>query len=394
MAAHKYHKFGLKGLLFVLLLILMFTMIFKNVTRHQGKSQKEVKVGKNMDRWQESFMKQIRQEIEITPIIENMERVQISWQRTKKAEKGLVILLHGCSHDGTHWFSLPEERRIVRVLLHHGLSVIAFTSQDTNSGCWDGSSIGQSNRDIQRVTPTLQKFCEREYSEYYTQETLSMCPPLFSIGASSGGSFSSILSRALPIVANIVQISTGDYKALLTEPKSLKPQRVSSFDPKILESEENIYPVPPTAFLYMVNDHNWASESVIGHVVQKIIASANKLGPNLHRQNAVIMFEAAMLPITKMWLKDRVDNVSKETSEQFYHECVTEGFIDGDGLLKEDPRSSTASRVLLRNAIYEKEISRGALEEQLNVAYAHHELTSEHIYQITTWMLEMLESKP
>ena len=50
--------------------------------------------------------------------------VELVWQRPPYAEKGLVLLAHGCNHQATdfwpsgpgggRWLGLPEELRVVR----------------------------------------------------------------------------------------------------------------------------------------------------------------------------------------------------------------------------------------------------------------------------------------
>ncbi|KAL7439053.1 hypothetical protein ACHAXH_003819 [Discostella pseudostelligera] len=115
---------------------------------------------------------------------------------TTTTKKGLVLLLHACTHSALKFFSpspstcpdcvgLSEELRIVRLLLEHGYEVVAVTSANRKSGCW---SI---EHDLHRITTVLHHDLFRNYTIRDT---------MYAIGASSGGKMASELA-----VRNIVR---------------------------------------------------------------------------------------------------------------------------------------------------------------------------------------------
>ena len=57
----------------------------------------------------------------------------------------VLLLFHGCTHQGLDWFTFPEERIVVQAALRLGFGVAAFTSADRWSGCWDNSFPPKEN---------------------------------------------------------------------------------------------------------------------------------------------------------------------------------------------------------------------------------------------------------
>mmetsp|Transcript_17072 Transcript_17072/g.30463 ORF Transcript_17072/g.30463 Transcript_17072/m.30463 type:complete len:404 (-) Transcript_17072:1310-2521(-) len=128
--------------------------------------------------------------------------------------RGLLIAIHGCSHGGWDWFRLPEEMRIVRLALAAQFAVFAPSSSSAKgSGCWMGSEPS-SNKDISRVSGAVEDLIGREPSFRNL--------PMFAIGASSGGTFVSILAKALPLKLIVIQVAYGQAQALRDLPESLQ----------------------------------------------------------------------------------------------------------------------------------------------------------------------------
>lgn len=343
-------------------------------------------------------------------------------------EKGLVLLFHGCTHEAQHWFMLPEERRIVRFFLASGYSVLAFSSLDRSSGCWDNqwpirSSI--QNADAQRVIAALSAWLLREYTAAGQRY-----PALFTMGASSGGTFTSIISRTLPIIAQVIQISTGHDAALLTV--STKPilslpsaQQISAdtFTASVLTATDTLYPVPPTMFLHMSKDMHWASLSAINSMKNRMKEKGKKLGLRMSRTDSISNIHLTPPALTKSFLAERIDafypalsssaasaaasvsvsassSASSASSDSFFRACHLDGFIDRYGYLNDNPRNSGMLTYLQEKylqATTESEHSEPGLgslikahyaeiEEELNVLWGEHELTSAQIEEVTWWM--------
>ena len=81
-----------------------------------------------------------------------------------KPSKGIVLLLHACSHSALKFFTsspnckscigLSEELRIVRLVIQYGYTPIAVSSINRVNGCW-------SNKDIPRIQAVLNYWSEQ-----------------------------------------------------------------------------------------------------------------------------------------------------------------------------------------------------------------------------------------
>lgn len=112
--------------------------------------------------------------------------------------RGIVLLLHACSHSAYKFFSpsphcqncvgLSEELRIARLVLQQGYIPIAVTSYNRKSGCW-------SPKDIPRIEAALQHF--GQYDDEYT---------VYAMGASSGGAFAVELLKKRIVKGALVMV--------------------------------------------------------------------------------------------------------------------------------------------------------------------------------------------
>ncbi len=189
---------------------------------------------------------------------------EIEWQlAVPEAERGLVLLFHGCSHGASDWLHLPEERAIVSKLLGSGYSVLAFSSVDRQSRCWsaawplDEVEKVTSNPDVDSVLGALAVWLKREGKQQL---------PIFAQGASSGGTFVTVISRAMYLRGIVVMISPG-HPLAIEQPPTWDParhaQRVSDsasagmpeLNPASLSSPETLFNFPSSiSFLYMTGD--------------------------------------------------------------------------------------------------------------------------------------------
>ena len=304
-----------------------------------------------------------------------------------EAEKGLVLLLHGCTHDGSDWFTLPEERRIVRLLLASGYSAISFTSVDRDSGCWD-NRWSADNVDVQRVIAALQVFIAAHYTD-------GNHPPLFIMGASSGGTFASILSRTIPTTAQCIIVSPGSDKALLTPSTHSAAQPYTEWSSAVLGSSDRLYSVPPTAWLYMVKDVHWASSQKIASLRDSILEKGKSLGHRIATSSqGTLLLPVKQHPLTKSYMAERLDGWSTQLAALFYKLAHREGFVDRYDYLIDSPRHSGMTQYMVE--LLEGEggeevggVVRGAVAgvgEELAVLWGEHEMTSEHMDEVVLWM--------
>jgi len=149
----------------------------------------------------------------------------------------LLLIFHGCNHSPYDWFHTIERQRIIGAAIDLGYGCIAFQATDQKSRCWSTDAQISKNPDVQMVLQGLEQF----YEEYPKLESL----PRFIFGSSSGGMFSSVFSinQRYKIEGQILFISI--------------------MVPEILETyvEEKSY--PPTAWIYMSRDIEFASEDRI-----------------------------------------------------------------------------------------------------------------------------------
>ena len=113
-----------------------------------------------------------------------------------KKTKGIVLLLHACSHNALKFFApsstcpdcvgLSEEMRLARIVLERGYIALAVTAGSKN-GCWGGSN------DIQGIKIVMKGFLNHWLSIPHEDHTNGVTieidehPIVYAIGASSGG---------------------------------------------------------------------------------------------------------------------------------------------------------------------------------------------------------------
>ena len=138
--------------------------------------------------------------------------------------KGVILLLHACTHSAMKFFShhptkcplcvgLSEEIRITRLCLKRGYAVLAVSCSETKTGCWYDS-------DMSRLNVAMENFIKFEIlggnDNPFEQNLDKNIHPMkhiknnfIAIGASSGGSMAAkavidgVVSSALVMVMGI-----------------------------------------------------------------------------------------------------------------------------------------------------------------------------------------------
>lgn len=174
--------------------------------------------------------------------------------------------------------------------------------------------------------------------------------PLYALGASSGGYFVSILAHAIQFNALAIMIASGVSVAFTTP----------------LESGIKY---PPSLFVHMPKDKGTAMG------VKRAIEELGQL------QVAAIGLPCREIPITRHYFSNRIPGINENLSEVLHGVFVGSGDVTIEGYLKQDGRrmawyEQVANRTTLVNytqIIFDNEMS---IEEELNLAYAYHEMTS------------------
>jgi hypothetical protein len=314
--------------------------------------------------------------------------VQYFYQIPNVVVVGTVLLFHGCNHDGIDWFELPEEKRIVKYLLQTGFVVVSVSSDDrTESKCWDTYDDGSGSIDVDRIVATIPiLFKEMEQKHNVTLTDL----PLYGIGASSGGDFVSVLQNHLKFHGINVMISPGSQRAwmaLMKEADDDRGRNRTSTSP------------PPIriAFVYMPNDTRWASEQRITYNVREYLSNI-----------PVQTYRCGPVPVTTNLLVERIEGLSTESANIVIRGLVRLNIIgviseepnksdgnndddDGGAVLMEDPRRvwDQIEQILVNDVHAEPSLLMiESIREVLNVAYAYHELTSEHVGKVVQFWLD------
>lgn len=120
--------------------------------------------------------------------------------------KGIVLLLHACTHNAYKFFSqsvdctdcvgLSEELQISRWVLDQGYVAMAVTCFDDKSGCW-GDAV-----DLRRIQLVLDNFVRKTHPDLFDVPS----PRVFAVGASSGGAMAARLLVGGVVEAALVMV--------------------------------------------------------------------------------------------------------------------------------------------------------------------------------------------
>eukprot|EP00579_Thalassiosira_antarctica_P029014 CAMPEP_0202021278 /NCGR_PEP_ID=MMETSP0905-20130828/46522_1 /ASSEMBLY_ACC=CAM_ASM_000554 /TAXON_ID=420261 /ORGANISM="Thalassiosira antarctica, Strain CCMP982" /LENGTH=343 /DNA_ID=CAMNT_0048583103 /DNA_START=108 /DNA_END=1136 /DNA_ORIENTATION=- len=161
-------------------------------------------------------------ELQISSPVSNEDPIQIVYTNNTTtaiitSSKGLVLLLHACSHSALKFFSpspstcpncvgLSEELRIVRLVIEQGYTPVAVSSINRQNGCW-------STRDVPRIEAVL----KHDLFQKYQHDGKG----IFGIGASSGGAFAAELATRKIVqgaLVMVMQLSSDVVNKLRTSP--------------------------------------------------------------------------------------------------------------------------------------------------------------------------------
>lgn len=172
------------------------------------------------------------------------DRASFTWLGSKPGKRlaGLLLLFHGCKGSDRKWFATPEGQRIVGEAQSVGLVTLAFRAHSVAAAaaadgkqCWlDFAPVRRRNVDLVAVRASLSAFVAQHHLQAL---------PRFALGASSGGSFVSLLARYERLDAVAIMIAPG-------VPAFVNPQLGAVFPDRV-------------CFIYMVEDHVWASPEAI-----------------------------------------------------------------------------------------------------------------------------------
>ncbi|CAM9219610.1 unnamed protein product, partial [Ectocarpus fasciculatus] len=258
----------------------------------------------------------------------------------------ILFIAHGCGHSALDFWpkspqclncvGLPEERRIVTKALTRGYFVVAVSSagQD-HGGCWD---VKVDAKKVMRVLSLIKK----KHSNLRTA-------PIFALGASSGGHMVAALGSRLHDIGGLcIQIMAPDIS---------------------FQMNQQLF--PPSQWIYMQKDSRTQQD-----VADTVSA--------LRRSGAVVdSVLAKQLAITESFFSDRIEEVTVDISRAIYQALKENSAFTDLGYLRADPRHSNWRSWLadIKDDLKPDGLiaDKSPIAEVLNVAYALHEITSEHM---------------
>ena len=299
--------------------------------------------------------------------------------------KGVLAVFHGCSHRATDWFpasdsckaciGLPVERTIAQGALDRGFAVLAISSQNKEHNCWlphgDIVPVSKAIRHFYEFLKKASKVGSKRRALFSSidkgvSSTQMMNPPLFLLGASSGGSFVASFAAesrnlSLHVSAICVQISA-------------------------IRQTNHVH-VPPTLFVHMASD---------GHTSRAVGRSIEQLNKKSVGGVAVAAQHVCQSKvISPSYFHDHGQALSAADSATLVAALTAAGMIDAaTGKLKDDPRMTEWRQVVskaLPHVVPSKDSLKpdeSAVSELLNMAWAAHEITDEYLPETFKWFLD------
>jgi hypothetical protein len=258
---------------------------------------------------------------------------------------GILFLAHGCSHSHTDWFAncgkqnclgLPEEAAIVQFALERNLIVVAVSSTNRRSKCW------QLTEDGPRVVTVLNHISKR-----YPIDTEKEPLPVFAFGASSGGAFVTGLGRYMKLDGFLSQISA------------------------------NPNPKPVDCMVYLTMNKDDPSDKAAA----EIVATA-KYGKHIQLP--------ALQISSPSFFSERIPNLPMSRSTSIVNSLKKDGYIDDVGFLLQDPRQSDWRLAVRQFSGSDNLIAdESPLSEVMNVAYGMHEMTRDGVLEGLDFCLQL-----
>lgn len=280
--------------------------------------------------------------VQFDPTVEWRNGTDVIWQ-IPDSPKAVLFLAHGCDQRAANFWDrspkcpnclgLPEERLIALEALARKFAVFAVSSAGR---CW---ALGKERLVLKGI---IKWWIEKQRLEKL---------PLVALGASSGGYFVSVLANELKFSSIVIMIAEG------------------VFDQMDVEKD-----YPPTLFVHMPKDETRR---------QRV---AENLGILREKGIDVAEIKCMEVPLSPSFLADRIPGIDLSTSTKLFSLFQEKGFIDKSGYMRKDGRSIHLKSVLREGKILlpDKLLVR-RIQEELNLAFAYHEMTSLQSEQIFNW---------
>ncbi|KAL6951838.1 hypothetical protein U1Q18_001825 [Sarracenia purpurea var. burkii] len=321
--------------LFTVLILVLVTLIL--LFRHDGGKPGSSSGGLVKENWN-SF----ESSVQFNPTMELRNGTDVIWQ-IPDSPKAVLFLAHGCSGRAVNFWDkslncpncigLPEERLIVLHALARNFAVLTISSAGV---CW---SFGEERMIVKGII--------KWWVEKYKLHKL----PLVALGASSGGYFVSILATDLRFSSITVMIAEG-----------------------LFDQMDIIKDYPPTLFVHMPKDE----------------ARKQRIDKNLRilKDEGIDVAEIKCMefPLSPNFLAERIPAIGKTISMKLFVLFQDRGFIDKKGYMRADGRALRLKAALRDSKIILPDMNLvHHIQEELNLAFAYHEMTSLPSQKIFHW---------
>ncbi|KAI4378359.1 hypothetical protein MLD38_015850 [Melastoma candidum] len=277
------------------------------------------------------------------PTVEYRNGTDLIWQ-IPGSPKAVLFIAHGCNGRAINFWDrssscegcvgLPEERLIVLEALSRGFAVLTVSSMGR---CW---TMGE------------ERLVVREIIEWWVVKNGLEMLPVFALGASSGGYFVSALATDLKFGGIVLMIAEG------------------VFDQIDVSGD-----YPPTLFVHMPKDTRRKQK------IDEFMVQLKKKGID------VAEVKCMEFPLSPNFLADRIPGLGNDVSAELFKLFQREGFVDENGYMKKDGRATRWKKALdvdNKGLLLDKRLI-NHVQEELNLAFAFHEMTSLQSEQIFKW---------
>ncbi|XP_054819756.1 uncharacterized protein LOC129318816 [Prosopis cineraria] len=304
--------------------------------------QDEVQKPKLSDRLQKQKWNRFDSIVQLHPTVEFRNGTDVIWQMPE-SPKAVLFLAHGCNGRAINFWDqslecpncvgLPEERLLVLNGLARKFAVITISSAGR---CWT------LNEEVLIVKNII---------NWWISERKLDKLPLVALGASSGGYFVSVLANIMKLSSIVLMIAEGTFGQI-----NMKKD------------------YPPTLFVHMPKDLYRQQK------IDEYVEIFKDKGVD------VDVIECMEFPLSPNTLADRIPGLDRSVSARLFEFFQEKGFIDEKGYMKNDGRALNWKRALQekKSLSLDKNLF-PHIQEELNLAFAFHEMTSVHSDQIFKW---------
>ncbi|KAL2483471.1 hypothetical protein Fot_44925 [Forsythia ovata] len=325
-------------------LVALLLLIVVALTLFGKSADKSSSMSEILDQKWNSFDSVVR----LDPTVEFRNGTDFIWQ-IPDSPKAVLFLAHGCNGRAANFWDkspkcsncvgLPEERLIVLHALARKFAVLVISSAGR---CW---SLGEERRIVKDIIES-----------WVVKQNLDKLP-LFALGASSGGYFVSVLATDMRFRGITLMIAEG-----------------------VLGHMEITKDYPPILFVHMPNDETRRRR------IEKYLIVLREKGVD------VAEIKCMEFPLTPDFFANRIPGLDLTLSRKLFDLFKEKGFIDKNGYMRDDGRAIPWKTALEERDILLPDKSLvNHIQEEMNLAFAYHEMTSLQSQQIFDWFDSLMK---